>query len=240
MGITSVDQVQEHEAASQSDFDDKTLENRSSRINVILRLGFGDCQLQVQVQDKRRLKHSKELIDYTVGTSFVHLTRQDFTRLEAEHCPESLRERGLQTQIMLTGSVEAACALSVADGAVGLVESGTTMKVADLRAIDTITELVFVPGLAVAVAVVAARGPRGLVDPPLERLRIGAASGEPSEAKAYYKSVSLLKAKRDMNNHTPATPATLSLPLPPFLSFLVFVLILLGPFHQSRTLIQQH
>jgi len=47
----------------------------------------------------------------------------------------------LKTKIKFVGgSVEAACALGVADGIVDLVESGETMRAAGLKAIDTVIE----------------------------------------------------------------------------------------------------
>ena len=47
----------------------------------------------------------------------------------------------LRTRIKYVGgSVEAACALGVADGIVDLVESGETMRAAGLKAIDTVVE----------------------------------------------------------------------------------------------------
>ncbi|GAT20438.1 DNA mismatch repair protein Msh3 [Aspergillus luchuensis] len=51
----------------------------------------------------------------------------------------------LSTKIKYVGgSVEAACALGVADGIVDLVESGETMKAAGLKAIDTVIETISV------------------------------------------------------------------------------------------------
>ena len=47
----------------------------------------------------------------------------------------------LRTHVKFVGgSVEAACALGVADGIVDLVESGETMRAAGLKAIDTVVE----------------------------------------------------------------------------------------------------
>ncbi|CAO1601303.1 ATP phosphoribosyltransferase (ATP-PRTase) (ATP-PRT) [Xanthoria calcicola] len=63
-----------------------------------------------------------------------HLAEQYFEELE-----RSRAKRGEQRGdiIALSGSVEAAYALGVADGIVDLVESGETMKAAGLEAIDT-------------------------------------------------------------------------------------------------------
>ena len=95
----------------------------------VLNLGFGRCRLQVQVPEKGRLERPEELVGKNVVTSFVGLTERYFGKLEGleeierdsknEDVP--LRNR-LKTKIKYVGgSVEAACALGVADGIVDLV-----------------------------------------------------------------------------------------------------------------------
>ena len=92
-------------------------------------LGFGGCKLQVQVPEKGQYQTPKDLVGKNIGTSFVHLTRQYFANLEAEEDAAqnadllSVKFTGkLRTNIIeLSGSVEAACALGVADGIVDLV-----------------------------------------------------------------------------------------------------------------------
>lgn len=92
-------------------------------------MGFGACKLQVQVPEKGQYVTPKDLVGKNIGTSFVHLTHDFFARLEAEEDATS-QENGdsnatkkkLRTKIIeLSGSVEAACALGVADGIVDLV-----------------------------------------------------------------------------------------------------------------------
>ena len=102
-------------------------------------LGFGKCKLQVQVPEDGRIQSPKELIGRNVVTSFTGLTERYFRQLEEEEVQaeavkgeaktEGTREdekeeekRSLRTNIMYVGgSVEAACALGVADGIVDLV-----------------------------------------------------------------------------------------------------------------------
>jgi ATP phosphoribosyltransferase len=116
-------------------------------------LGFGACKLQVQVPQKGDMSEAKQLVGKNVVTSFTALTRAFFSRLEGVEFGEKLA-----TKIKYVGgSVEAACALGVADGIVDLVgmllpstldwlsstdgsESGETMKAAGLKAIDTVVE----------------------------------------------------------------------------------------------------
>lgn len=95
----------------------------------VLNLGFGKCKLQVQVPEKGTLKSPEELVGKNVVTSFVGLTEKYFAKLEGLEGIEDgvtngdapVRNR-LKTKIKYVGgSVEAACALGVADGIVDLV-----------------------------------------------------------------------------------------------------------------------
>ncbi|KDN35323.1 hypothetical protein RSAG8_11657, partial [Rhizoctonia solani AG-8 WAC10335] len=79
----------------------------------------------------------KNLVGKRIVTSFEVLARKYFDNLD--------KEKGLKggqgTKIeYVGGSVEAACALGLADGIVDLVESGDTMRAAGLHAIATLLE----------------------------------------------------------------------------------------------------
>lgn len=139
LGITGLDQVAEHDA--QLPFQEV------SNVEQVMDLGFGKCKLQVQVPQNGSIKDSKDLIGKNVVTSFTALTEDYFARLEnGKGRKESINGTmspipKLQTRIKFVGgSVEAACALGVADGIVDLVESGETMRAAGLCAIDTVVE----------------------------------------------------------------------------------------------------
>lgn len=107
LGITGQDQVAEfHNSA----------EEGHGEIHEILELGFGKCKLQVQVPEKGDITDVTQLIGKRVVTSFTGLTREYFEGLEGKG------EKKAKTQIKYVGgSVEAACALGVADGIVDLV-----------------------------------------------------------------------------------------------------------------------
>ncbi|KAI9779769.1 MAG: ATP phosphoribosyltransferase (ATP-PRTase) (ATP-PRT) [Candelina submexicana] len=162
LGITGRDQVAEHEAVTPA--------TEHTGVEEVLDLGFGRCRLQVQVPEKGRLKEARNLVGKNVCTSFVNLATAYFERLEGLEDTETpvngdgVGKRQLKTKIKYVGgSVEAACALGVADGVVDLVgefnkktqsthtpeilthkfyiiESGETMKAAGLIAIDTVVE----------------------------------------------------------------------------------------------------
>ena len=103
---------------------------RGSGCETVMELGFGGCKLQVQVPVNGSYKSPKDLVGKNIGTSFVHLARKYFANLEleldaAKEQPSFLPAESpvkLRTKIIeLSGSVEAACALGVADGIVDLV-----------------------------------------------------------------------------------------------------------------------
>ncbi|KAL4949556.1 hypothetical protein BDW69DRAFT_174191 [Aspergillus filifer] len=129
IGITGRDQVAEHDAQLPDD-------GNVSGVQEILDLGFGGCKLQVQVPEKGDVQTVKELIGKNVVTSFTALSEQFFAKLEKEFGAGE----GKTNIKYVGGSVEAACALGVADGIVDLVESGETMRAAGLKAIDTVVE----------------------------------------------------------------------------------------------------
>ncbi|KAF4309165.1 ATP phosphoribosyltransferase (ATP-PRTase) (ATP-PRT) [Botryosphaeria dothidea] len=134
LGITGRDQVAEHEAVAPP--------TDTTGVEEVLDLDFGACKLQVQVPEKGDITSPEQLIGRNIVTSFTNLAEQYFAKLEAEKEGKEVNgERKLQTNIKYVGgSVEAACALGVADGIVDLVESGETMRAAGLKAISTVIE----------------------------------------------------------------------------------------------------
>lgn len=155
LGITGRDQIAEHEAIVPP--------TEKSGVDVILDLGFGGCKLQVQVPEKGSIQTSEELVGKNIVTSFTNLSEAYFRNLEEKASRAKGQANGeaktkLRTSIKYVGgSVEAACALGLADGIVDLVgmslrhfeqpappfsnkspESGETMRAAGLKAIDTV------------------------------------------------------------------------------------------------------
>jgi ATP phosphoribosyltransferase len=139
LGITGRDQVAEH--------DTHLPLGEQSGVVEVMDLGFGACKLQVQVPEKGPLQDVKDLVGKNIVTSFTGLAEDYFARLEGQGSrKESVNGTEspipkLKTKIKFVGgSVEAACALGVADGIIDLVESGETMRAAGLKAIDTVVE----------------------------------------------------------------------------------------------------
>lgn len=119
LGITGRDQVAEHEAISPA--------TETTGVQEIMDLGFGRCKLQVQVPEKGSIQKPEQLVGKNVVTSFTNLSEDYFRVLESKESLSKAQANGnsgskLQTRIKYVGgSVEAACALGVADGIVDLV-----------------------------------------------------------------------------------------------------------------------
>lgn len=146
---TSSGSAAERKAQQDGEGADGTREGTRGGIEVVMDLGFGKCKLQVQVPEKGDIVDPRQLVGKNVVTSFVGLTEEYFAKLEAEDEASSknaseegkqeVGRRKLKTKIKYVGgSVEAACALGVADGIVDLVESGETMRAASLHPLTTL------------------------------------------------------------------------------------------------------
>lgn len=132
LGITGYDQVQEHDAgvramaaAAGLSAESQEAADKQQGCETVMDLGFGHCKLQVQVPAKGTYATTEDLIGKNIGTSFVRLAEEHFAKLEAKQRGATngdVPARKLKTKIIeLSGSVEAACALGVADGIVDLV-----------------------------------------------------------------------------------------------------------------------
>ncbi|KAG9291821.1 hypothetical protein G9A89_012106 [Geosiphon pyriformis] len=125
LGITGQDMLAEAEV--------------NEKVEEILELGFGKCKLQVQVPENGKITTVEELCGKRIVTSFKTLATKFFNDLDQENLSKAELIEGKVTRIRyITGSVEAACTLGLADGIVDLVESGETMKAAGLHPISTI------------------------------------------------------------------------------------------------------
>lgn len=106
IGITGWDVVQESQVS----------------VHKIMDLGFGKCKLCVQAPVVDNVAGVASLAGKRIVTSFPNVTKQFFDKYDAEN--------GTTTRInFVSGSVEAACGLGLADAVVDLVETGTTMRV---------------------------------------------------------------------------------------------------------------
>ncbi|KAG0246814.1 hypothetical protein B0O80DRAFT_453084 [Mortierella sp. GBAus27b] len=128
MGITGQDMVAEA--------------NAQDKVTEVLELDFGKCRLCVQVPVKDGASTVEELVGKRVATSFEGVSKSFFNKIDAKVNAANGTlgtEAEKKTELVfVSGSVEAACALGLADGIVDLVESGETMQAAGLHDIETI------------------------------------------------------------------------------------------------------
>lgn len=117
LGITGRDQVAEHDAHLPP--------GAVSGVEELLDLGFGGCKLQVQVPEKGNMTDAKELVGKNVVTSFTGLSEAYFAGLEGGKRKADGHWESSTNIKYVGGSVEAACALGVADGIVDLVGEST-------------------------------------------------------------------------------------------------------------------
>jgi ATP phosphoribosyltransferase len=128
---------------------DTILESRTEDgVTQLLALGFGSCKLQVQVPEKGPIHTVEDLAGKRIVSSYTTLARDHFRKLDQRlGLSGEGEENAMATKVeFVGGSVEAACALGLADGIVDLVESGETMRAAGLKPIDTVmtTEAVLI------------------------------------------------------------------------------------------------
>ena len=91
-------------------------------VDTIMELGFGKCKLCVQAPVTDNITDVESLAGKRIVTSFPDITKQFFKTYD--------EKLGVTTNInYVSGSVEAACGLGLADAVVDLVETGTTMRV---------------------------------------------------------------------------------------------------------------
>jgi ATP phosphoribosyltransferase len=93
----------------------------------LLRLGFGACTLEAAVPTESAADELEDLEGQRVATVYPRLV------------VELLAQRGLEVELVrVTGSVEVAPRLGLADAIVDLVSSGSTLRTNGLRSIGTL------------------------------------------------------------------------------------------------------
>lgn len=107
------------------------VEESNVKVDKVMDLGFGSCKLCVQAPVADQITDVSTLAGGRIVTSFPHLTEKFFAPMDAA--------KGVKTTITeVSGSVEAACGLGLADAVVDLVETGTTMRAAGLEVVGEV------------------------------------------------------------------------------------------------------
>jgi len=102
------------------------------KVNELQKLGFGHCRLSLIAPISEPKKKPIDFSGCRVVTSFPNLARKYFDKLDNGERKTSVK--------YVSGSVEAACGLGLADAVVDLVETGTTAAAAGLEEIDTLMD----------------------------------------------------------------------------------------------------
>lgn len=102
-------------------------------VDRVLDLGMGKCKLCLQAPVAHKITSAEALAGKRIATSFPDTTREFFKPID--------ERLGTTTKVnFVSGSVEAACGLGIADAVVDLVETGTTMRAAGLEIVADILE----------------------------------------------------------------------------------------------------
>lgn len=95
---------------------------RKASVNVIRKLGFGRCRLSLAIPEGKNINNLAELNGMRIATSFPNLLKN------------YLKENNLEaTVVEISGSVEIAPSLGVADVICDLVSTGNTLKLNKLK-----------------------------------------------------------------------------------------------------------
>lgn len=105
------------------------LSEKSARARTLLPLGFGQCRLMISVPQRSRLRSLRDLNGTRIGTTYP-VTLGAF-----------LKAQKVRAEIVkLSGSVELAPALNVADAICDIVSTGSTARMNGLRPLLTVLE----------------------------------------------------------------------------------------------------
>lgn len=96
-------------------------------LRIVQKLSFGNCRLVIAVPETSTIQSIQDLAGERIATSYPNLLRM------------FLQEQGIQASIIeITGSVEVAPELNLADAICDLTQSGATLKEHNLRELVTL------------------------------------------------------------------------------------------------------
>jgi len=102
---------------------------RQAKVQVLAPLGFGGCKLMISVPQRSKIKKISDLKGKRIGTTYPVILKS------------FLKENQVHAEIIeLSGSVELAPSLNVADAICDIVSTGTTAKMNGLRIFCTVLE----------------------------------------------------------------------------------------------------
>lgn len=102
---------------------------RQAKVKQLTRLGYGQCKLIIGVPERSKITSIRHLQDKRIATTYPVSLKQ------------FLRSKSVKAEIVeLSGAVELAPTLDVADAICDIVSTGTTMRVNGLKPLTTILE----------------------------------------------------------------------------------------------------
>jgi ATP phosphoribosyltransferase len=105
------------------------VEERECQIEVLLRLGFGECSLQAAVPREDGASAVSELDGRRIATAHPRIAAR------------TLEERGIKAElVVVNGSVEISPRLGLADAIIDLVSTGSTLRTNGLRSLGVLFE----------------------------------------------------------------------------------------------------
>ncbi|MEM3556002.1 MAG: ATP phosphoribosyltransferase [Candidatus Micrarchaeia archaeon] len=112
-GITGLDMIKE----------------KNADVELVTRLNIGWCRVVLAVPEKSGIKKPNDLDELRIATALVNVTRQ------------YLKENGIKAEVVgLSGALELAPYLGIADAIVDQTTTGTSLTVNNLRVLDTLFE----------------------------------------------------------------------------------------------------
>jgi ATP phosphoribosyltransferase len=108
---------------------ENVLQERNARVHILAALGFGGCKLMISVPQRSAIRKVSDLHGRRIGTTYPIILKA------------FLRDNKVKAEIIkLSGSVELAPSLNVADVICDIVSTGTTAKMNGLRTFCTVLE----------------------------------------------------------------------------------------------------
>jgi ATP phosphoribosyltransferase len=105
------------------------LKEKQAKVHTLTPLGFGGCKLMISLPQKSTIRKISDLKGKRIGTTYPVILKS------------FLNERKVKAEIIkLSGSVELAPSLNVADVICDIVSTGTTAKMNNLRTMCTVLE----------------------------------------------------------------------------------------------------
>lgn len=116
------------------------LEEKEARADIVKHLGFGGCRLSIAIPKEIPYEGAQWLEGKTIATSYPGILRR------------FLKEKGVNAAIhVITGSVEIATGIGLADAIFDIVSSGSTLVSNNLKEVEVVLQsdavLIATPGL---------------------------------------------------------------------------------------------